>query len=131
MYCKHCNEEIEPIFIEMKEGPHYGKHICSYCDKFLGWVKKPKNEGKREQLKYIPEDFDKYFCEICGRKKYELGEHEKIAIHHKIPIKEGGKDIPENILVLCTFCHRLCHFLKKYLLHHLDNFYSFYKDNHE
>jgi len=32
---------------------------------------------------------------------------------------------------VCTFCHRLCHFLKKYLLHHLDNFYSFYKDNHE
>jgi len=120
-----------PIEVEIIEGPHYGKYLCKNCNKFLGWMKKPKNKGKREQTKYIPEDFNKYSCEICGRKKHELGKHEFFAIHHKIPIKEDGKDIPENILVLCTPCHRLCHFLRKYLHHHLDNFYSFYKDNHE
>lgn len=38
---------------------------------------------------------------ICRK----CGSTQKIHRHHKIPLEAGGKDIPENIIILCASCH--------------------------
>lgn len=45
-------------------------------------------------------------CGICGAE-------EDLVVHHINPLGQGGSDEPENMVVLCTECHRLApHFGK-------------------
>ena len=122
-HCNHCGV-VNAVFQETPESIHYAKWICPICGLFIEWIPKPKNKDKRTRSKYSPQNLNIGFCEICGR--IHLGQSETLEIHHKIPIEEGGQDTRENVLVLCTPCHRMTHFLRIYLNHHLDNFYSFY-----
>lgn len=43
-------------------------------------------------------------CYFCG-KKYKIGLH----VHHKIPVKDGGKDEQDNLISLCEKCHVKLH----------------------
>ena len=63
-------------------------------------------------------------CELCGRPIGELGKNEKLEAHHKQPIEHGGEDVRDNILILCTPCHRMAHFLRTYLNDHLSHLYE-------
>ena len=50
-------------------------------------------------------------CEICGWGKglsYEL-----LQAHHIIPISCGGKDIKNNVIILCPNHHRIIHHIWK------------------
>lgn len=88
---------------------------------------KPKNEGKRTKTsKYSTIDLGITSCEICGRTEDRLGSYEVFEIHHKIPLEEEGQDTPKNLLVLCTACHRLCHYQRTYLNQHLSQIYELY-----
>jgi len=129
--CKKCNKEVDPIIKIMPETSiHYARSMCPICNAFIDWIKKPENEGTRTQSsKYTLESLSKEYCELCGRIKDKLGKRSSLEIHHKIPIEENGEDTKENILVLCTACHRMAHFLRTYLHKHLDDFYSFYNEN--
>ena len=52
----------------------------------------------RQQIK----ERDHYTCQICGKVMLdEVGLH----IDHIIPIKQGGKSVPENLQVLCDKCN--------------------------
>lgn len=42
------------------------------------------------------------FCAACGRT-------DDLQYHHLVPIELGGKDEPENIIVLCGVCHQKWH----------------------
>ncbi|MCU5742468.1 HNH endonuclease [Bacillus cereus] len=63
----------------------------------------------------------KLFCEICGFDFYETyGELGKDYIegHHKIPVsqlKEGEKTRLEDIIMVCSNCHRMLHRRKPWL----------------
>lgn len=41
-------------------------------------------------------------CEICGKKEY-------LGAHHILSKREGGKDVPENLALLCDSCHSRLH----------------------
>ena len=43
----------------------------------------------------------------CGQTRF-------LAVHHLVLRSEGGRNDPENLVTLCTHCHRLLHerFLK-------------------
>ncbi|GAG11108.1 unnamed protein product, partial [marine sediment metagenome] len=84
--CKNCEKEVEAEINEMpKDSLHYGKAVCPDCGRFLQWIKKPENEGKRTKSKYTPEKLGVEYCEICGRDRNRLGYRETLDIHHKIP----------------------------------------------
>lgn len=128
--CRYCKREVEAVVIETPQFKHYAKTVCPICKRQIDWLPKPENEGQRTKAsKYTPEKIGIEYCELCGRTREKIGNNESLEIHHKIPINEGGKDIRENVLVLCTPCHRMAHFLRTYLHHHLDNFYSFMRPN--
>lgn len=45
----------------------------------------------------------KHTCQLCGWNKTICD------IHHKIPLHRGGKNIEENLVLVCPNCHRLIH----------------------
>lgn len=119
MYCKGCGKEVDAIVTEVTDaGPHHAKQQCPICLAFLGWASKPKNETKRLKSKFTPESLEVEHCEICLRPKAMLGRWETLEIHHKMPIELGGEDVRENILVVCTYCHKDIHARHTYLYDH-------------
>ena len=46
--------------------------------------------------------YNKSSCQNCGSKKMLL-------IHHIIPLSNGGKNILDNIAILCKSCHSKLH----------------------
>lgn len=50
---------------------------------------------------------DKFKCQCCGfGGPATLG---ILAVHHKLPVHVGGKDVVENLVTLCVSCHILVH----------------------
>jgi 5-methylcytosine-specific restriction endonuclease McrA len=48
-------------------------------------------------------------CERCGVEDAAFGDGRRrgsLDIHHRIPLRFGGSDKPENWAVLCKSCHR-------------------------
>jgi len=43
---------------------------------------------------------DNHTCQDCGK-------GESLDVHHKIPRRYGGLDIPENLVTLCSKCHMI------------------------
>ena len=118
MNCKHQNTRMEltPKLI------HKGKLVCSDCGRWLKWVPADENEGIRTSTsKYtiqgirIYHKFENDFCFLCLRTKEQLGEKETLTIDHIIPIREQGKDELENLVILCSACHKLRHWTELYL----------------
>jgi len=48
-------------------------------------------------------------CEECG---WDKG---TVAVHHKIPVSKGGRDVFSNLKSLCYNCHYIAHFRKELL----------------
>ena len=125
-WCPHCEQNVK---VEIWEGgaegtPHFAKAVCPKCRAFMPdlWIKKPENDEKRgKSSRYTPTRLNLSSCEICGRERSFLGKYETLDIHHKTPVSKGGLDEPSNLLVLCTACHRMAHWLRTYLNdHHID-----------
>jgi len=115
--CKSCGEFTLHNAQIGGCGPHYGKLICRICGSCWGFIKKPENLGKREKNKHTPSSLDIDFCQLCLRTRQDLINHETLESHHIIEVASpyNGPDIPENIWVLCTPCHRLLHHQRKYI----------------
>ena len=45
-------------------------------------------------------------CPVCGE---SLFNDEEIQLHHKKPVKEGGKDTYSNLQLLHLYCHQQIH----------------------
>ena len=46
---------------------------------------------------------DGYKCAVCG------AEHIPLQVHHKKQRKDGGTDIPANLITVCADCHKAYH----------------------
>lgn len=109
MICKRCGKDVEPYSIIGPFGQNYGKQICPLCDCFFKWIKKPENEKKRTKgSKHTPESLGIEYCELCRRKRSQLGRYETLHIHHK-DCTALANDVPENIIVVCSGCHSTIH----------------------
>lgn len=55
---------------------------------------------------------DNFTCHCCGRRLVGalLG---TIAVHHKLPVHVGGKDVLENLITLCTTDHISLHVMER------------------
>jgi 5-methylcytosine-specific restriction endonuclease McrA len=125
--CNTCGKDM-PFVVKVlpEKSIHYAECRCIDCGNHLGFVKKPQNENKRgRSSKYKPADLGKNYCQMCLRHEARLGNRETLEIHHIQEIQQGGKDLPENVWVLCTPCHRYVHYQRRYLNLHLVGRYSF------
>jgi hypothetical protein len=46
---------------------------------------------------------DGYKCAVCG------AEHVQLQVHHKKQRKDGGTDMPANLITVCADCHKAYH----------------------
>lgn len=108
--CK-CGRSL--IFEETPNLVHYGKLTCPKHG-FIKWVKNPSSPEHRRKI------FNGYKqCGFCCRKKEQLGIKETIEGDHIIPLEMGGKDEKENIIPLCTACHKLKNWMVTYMNKHM------------
>lgn len=122
--CKYCGS-VDIQIIPRPDTPHAGEYRCIECGKHNGWAKKEKNVGKRgKSSNHSPESLNILVCECCRRSFKRLGDNETLTIHHKDRNPEN--DSPQNILVLCTFCHVLTHQIEVYFNDHLRSRYELY-----
>jgi hypothetical protein len=47
-------------------------------------------------------------CHFCEKDVFEVGK--KVGggntLHHVVPKRFGGKDIPDNLITICCYCHQ-------------------------
>ena len=113
-YCSRCDSDTSHIVTPRESGPHYAQAMCRICGT-KHWASKPKNKNKRKSNKYTPEDLGLCYCLMCLRDRSDLINSETLESHHIIQISHGGEDVPENIWILCTPCHKLVHHNRTYL----------------
>lgn len=57
------------------------------------------NEHFSENLKDLVKKRDNYKCVICNH-------DQNLEVHHKIPRRLGGLNDADNLVTLCSACHR-------------------------
>jgi 5-methylcytosine-specific restriction endonuclease McrA len=96
---------------------HRGKEVCPHCNGFYRWVPKEKDDttGKvrprrasKRLLDLIPEE-RRQACNLCRRPVRCFPARVVLEAHHMIPRNEGGGDTPDNLLALCSDCHKDAH----------------------
>jgi len=97
---------------------HYAKY---WCKGNILWLpkndseKKPKRKSHAELLPLIHENM-RGFCAICLRTKQHLQSLQPVVtmdVHHIIPVENGGKDVSENLQLLCYQCHADVHRMRE------------------
>lgn len=129
--CKRCGQLVEPVTHGEVNEVHGYKLHCPHCGLFVGWsgktkqVKNDNGERKRSSM-WTAKRLNFDFCQMCLREKSFLGKGERLEVHHIISIDEGGMDLPDNIWIVCTACHRLIHHQRIYLHEHQKKFMDAY-----
>lgn len=114
--CQECGSLDLKTIIMPAEHTHYAKLVCPDCnDKFITWVKDPKNinkrttnknDGHKEQHRELE---GQYKCKWCGADEiiyYNKAAHRyNFELDHVLPVSEGGKDEFFNTQILCKSCH--------------------------
>jgi len=76
----------------------------------------------RKQRKGISGTTVKKLREKYNNRCAECGGDENLQIHHIVPIKDGGDNAFENLLLLCDVCHRNKHRSSSVHISHVENF---------
>ena len=105
--CKQCGRHWDlvcpgcgwAVYGTEQNGPHY-RAVCRRCQKTRpDWNIKRKKRGN-EIVYYSKQKLEKV-CARCGV-AVAAGEYE---MDHKVALCRGGKDIIDNMQVLCIKCH--------------------------
>lgn len=110
----HCQRvTVEPT----PGGPHHAKELCADCRRFLRWVPKPGAERIRRPAGHrdLVEKFSRGFCQFCRRTEGVLPPGQTLEGHHIVELQDGGSSERDNILVLCTACHKLLHWMRTWV----------------
>ena len=107
--CAGCGTEVVEK-LEEPDSRHYARRTCPKCGRWHSFIPKPQNEGKRKDknAKWRSMHKEKGFvCGFCGATEKEFPNSGQWDIDHIVQLCDGGSDIFENTLVLCTFCHTI------------------------
>jgi len=97
-------------------GGHFAKRVCGLCGTFWGWAPKPDGDKFKRPASHrdLVKKFGQGFCELCLRTKEQLRNGDTFEGHHIQEYAEEGEPKAENILIVCTACHRLINWLRTY-----------------
>lgn len=49
---------------------------------------------------------DNYTCQRCGKSNHpSCPTSVVLTVHHKVPVAQGGRNVPSNLITLCNYCH--------------------------
>ena len=84
--------------------------IGVYNDKlfnlFNKWTKYPPDWDFRREL---VKERDGHVCTECGWPSGFKRRRRKLHVHHLVPLSKGGDNSLENLVTLCSHCHRALH----------------------
>ena len=120
--CPMCSDQVAEVVMEVipyhgEKGPHYGFYKCPNCGHELRNVYAPKPQSdptKYRRPKSTTSLARTTYCELCLRHKRVLPSMQTLEGHHVIPCKYDGANTIDNIWTLCTGCHRLVEYMRKY-----------------
>ena len=91
--CRVCGYLFSARYID-------SKYVCKYCkDLFEPY---PKEEISKHYSYRIVRALYYNSCAYCGFNEF-------VEVHHIKPRKGGGRDEPNNLILLCPNHHRLVH----------------------
>ena len=117
--CRQCGFEGEAKEVLRPDGVHYSNLLCPVCDTHTGgFGKKPDSDPtkyKRPKAHTeLVKKFSRGICEMCLAKKDDLPKGQTLEAHHVIEYQDGGEATRENTWIVCTGCHRLINWRRKY-----------------
>ena len=117
--CQNCQEMVTPLPAELcQSGPHYQVQRCPMCEYHMGFLPKPETDATKYRRpsahRELVEKFGHGFCEMCELKVEELPKGDSLQGHHVREFAEEGEATRENIWILCTACHRLVSYQRRY-----------------
>ena len=69
---------------------------------------------QEENIKSYVRTRDNYTCQKCNKHIEDLPKGIKLEVHHIKPRSQGGTNVPNNLITLCSKCHKQVHeYLKK------------------
>ena len=69
---------------------------------------------QEENIKSYVRTRDNYTCQKCNTHSKDLPKGIKSEVHHILPKSQGGTTVPNNLITLCSKCHKQVHeYLKK------------------
>lgn len=107
-YCSiECRKDYNKLNKKYKNKSNFSQTELDICEKVedirLIFNNRPINtwhtSGFNNTLKQYILDRDDNKCYICGRDI-------RLHVHHIIPRRKGGPHKPENLVTLCSGCHR-------------------------
>jgi len=134
--CPKCNSQLQQQLTP--HSIHFARIDCPRCG-FISWARNPdspRNKGTQKLRigkKSVQEvctfhgfiddlkkdNKPKEFCFFCLRTRKQLGEFETLTVDHIQELDKGGRDVLENMQVLCSACHKLKNWARLYLYWHL------------
>jgi hypothetical protein len=93
---------------------HYSAILCVKCNKHIKWYTPPEIKPKKKRtINRLKPEIE--YCELCLRHQNVLPDKCVLQEHHIIQYSTNPEldEVPENRLVLCTFCHEMVHLIRK------------------
>jgi 5-methylcytosine-specific restriction endonuclease McrA len=79
-----------------------------YVSRIIHFLKKERIvQTYSEKDRYIPQQLWKELKRIHVCQKCKKRFSETLEIHHKIPVRNGGTNTKENLMVVCKKCHAI------------------------
>ncbi len=112
----NCSKEIWKRPANLSQDKHYCSPECSHSDPYQRKRRSDTSKGELnpnwgggpgkvvgwETMAGLVRERDNHECQACG-KEHETGY--SFPVHHMQPEKEGGPDLPWNLVTLCPSCH--------------------------
>lgn len=65
-----------------------------------------KRGSEFKALRPVVLERDNYTCQRCGKSNHPSCPTDVVlTLHHRIPVAQGGKNVPSNLITLCNYCH--------------------------
>ena len=64
---------------------------------------------QEENIKSYVRTRDNHTCQKCNAHGKDLPKSIKLEVHHILPVSKGGTTVPNNLITLCSKCHKQVH----------------------
>jgi len=113
--CRYC-KSINTISEKNEKNNQIGTR-CQDCGRYT-FQPKEKSKNREASSKNLVEKKGINYCQWCLRKKDDIPAPGTLEAHHIIEYKDEGENDLQNILILCTACHKQCHHDRTYFGHY-------------
>ncbi len=118
-WCDRCGLNTEAVLEVLETGTHYAKLVCGECGKYHKFVAKPEADSTKyrrpKQHRELVTKYGRGYCELCLLGADDFDKGVTLEAHHLIEFQNGGSEERDNIWIVCTMCHRLIHWTRRYV----------------